>query len=87
MDWHLNIGGHGETAGLMGTILNHLQKQEQEKWGLLRKYKKAVKPNEELQASAQESSGPNKGEVRKLPVGQLLPPGANVQKHQTITPK
>ena len=35
MDWHLNIGAHGKTAGLMGTILNHLQKQEKEKRGLL----------------------------------------------------
>ena len=57
MDWHLNISAHGETAGLMGTVLNHLQKQEKEKRGLLRKYKKTVKLNEELQASAQESAG------------------------------
>ena len=35
MDWHLNIGAHGKMAGLMGTILNHLQKQEKEKRGLL----------------------------------------------------
>ena len=42
----------------MGTILNHLQKQEKEKRGLLWKYKKTVKLNEELQASAQESSRP-----------------------------
>ena len=55
MDWHLNIGAHGETTGLMRTILNSLQKQEKEKKGLMRKYKKMVKLNEELQASAQES--------------------------------
>ena len=55
MDWHLNIGAHGETTGLMGTILNHLQKTLKEKRGLMRKYKKTVKHNKELQASAQES--------------------------------
>ena len=65
MDWHLNISAHGEMARLMGTILNHLQKQEKEKRGLLRKYKKTVKLKEELQASAQESAGAKKDKTKK----------------------
>ena len=69
MDWHLNISTHGEMAGLMGTILNHLQKQEKEKRGLLQKYKKTVKLNEELQKSVQELAGAKKNRTRKTPSG------------------
>ena len=87
MDWHLNIGAHGETTGLMGTILNHLQKQEKEKRGLMRKYKKMVKLNEELQASAQESKeAKTKTRKRKPPVELVQPPKATVLRHLPILP-
>ena len=69
MDWHLNIGAHGETAGLMETILNHIQKQEKEKRGLLQKYKKTVKLNKELQASMQESAGAKKNRTKETTSG------------------
>ena len=45
-------GTNGTTNGLFGTILNHLQWQEREQRGLQYKYKKVVKQNEELQATA-----------------------------------
>ena len=69
MDWHLNTGAHGKTAGLMGTILNNLQKQEKEKRGLLKKYKKTVKLNKELQASVQESAGAKRNRTKKTTSG------------------
>ena len=42
----------GTINGLSGTILNHLQQQERECRVLQCKYKKVVKQNEELQATA-----------------------------------
>ena len=30
VNWNLNLGASGETAGLFGTILNHLQRQERD---------------------------------------------------------
>ena len=53
----------------MGTILNHLQKQGKEKRGLLQKYKKTIKLNEELQASVQELAGAKKNKTKKATSG------------------